>query len=90
MAAKHLKQRIMFWTEQHDVLFLREVLSENHIIIRKGLRIAFTAWAAVEKTLTGCKDPVYFVNSKSLKDHFNHILSKRSKQNWEWGEDVWN
>ena len=65
MLVKNFKQRVMFWTKQH-VLFLREILSKKPYNYPKCFKDSIAAWAVVEKTLTGCKDPIYILSIQNL------------------------
>ena len=71
----------MFWSENHDVELLREVLAFKPYNYRKGSRESGTIWTSIAAKLNESKNLDFNVSVKSVKDHYNLLLSKHAKKN---------
>lgn len=69
----------MIWTEDHEIYFLREVLTEKPFDYPRGSKEAISAWTRIEVTLRNCNELNFFVNIKSLRDHLNYQIKKRNR-----------
>ena len=78
-SGKQKQKRTMVWTDEHDIVFLREVLTERPYRYNKGSKESVNSWLKIEATLTNNRELRFFVSSKSLRDHLNYILRKQNK-----------
>ena len=53
--------RIMNWTEEHDVVFCREIIFVNPFSAKKKSVQRSALWQRVADTLNSIKDPVFFL-----------------------------
>ena len=71
--------RIMNWTEEHDVVFCREIIFVNPFSAKKKSVQRSALWQRVADTLNSIKDPVFFVDKRSVRDHIG-VLVQRFKR----------
>ena len=71
--------RIMNWTEEHDVVFCREIIFVNPFSAKKKSVQRSALWQRVADTLNSIKDPVFFVDKRSVRDHIG-VLVQRLKR----------
>ena len=72
----------MVWTEQHDILFLREILHIQPWIHRHGSVERVQAWdetAAILNSLV--EEPFFKVTPRSVRDRYS-LLVKKYKSKW--------
>ena len=70
---------IMNWTEEHDVVFCREIIFVNPFSAKKKSVQRSALWQRVADTLNSIKDPVFFVDKRSVWDHIG-VLVQRFKR----------
>ena len=66
----------MEWTDQHDTLFLREVLVSDLYQTRKGSPERGKVWDGVAARLNNLSVPNFHVNKRSLRDRLNLLMTK--------------
>ena len=71
--------RIMNWTEEHDVVFCREIIFVNPFSAKKKSVQRSALWQRVADTLNSIKDPAFFVDKRSVQDHIG-VLVQRFKR----------
>ena len=59
------RSNLMYWTSEHDVLFCREVVSENPFKTRKSSSQRSEIWDTIANTLNTCPKPVFAVDKRS-------------------------
>ena len=72
----------MNWTEEHDVVFCREIIFVNPFSAKKKSVQRSALWQRVADTLNSIKDPVFFfVDKRSVRDHIGVLV-----QRFKWKE----
>ena len=61
----------MRWTEEHDILFLREILLQEPYQYKRGSIERGKSWEKVTNALGSMSQPIYKVKSRAVRDHFN-------------------
>ena len=64
----------MSWMEEHDILFLRELLVTNPFKNKPGSRERGSSWDLIAGTLNSIEKPMFKVDQRSLRDHLNKLL----------------
>ena len=72
--------RPMEWSEEHDVLFLREMLARNVFGTKKGSPARGLAWEAIVDSLNGIHSPKFQVKDKNERERWNLLQKKVSKK----------
>ena len=76
----------MTWTEEHDLLFLREMVVSNPFQFKGGSRERGKAMDAIADVLNAMKKPYFKVDQRALRDHLNKLLKEyRRKKAYEEG-----
>ena len=70
----------MEWSEEHDVLFLREMLARNVFGTKKGSPARGLAWEAIVDSLNGIHSPKFQVKDKNERERWNLLQKKVSKK----------
>ena len=74
----------MCWSEENDVLFLRELLVSSPFKFKAGSRKRDKVWDAVADVLNGIEKPNFKVEQQALWDHLNKLLKEyRRKKAYE-------
>ena len=73
--------RPMEWSEEHDVLFLREMLARNVFATKKGSPARGLAWEAVVDSLNEIHSPKFQLkDKKAVRERWNLLRKKFSKR----------
>ena len=72
--------RPMEWSEEHDVLFLREMLARNVFGTKKGSPARGLAWEAIVDSLNEIRSPKFQVKDKIERERWNLLRKKVSKK----------
>ena len=72
--------RPMEWSEEHDVLFLREMLARNVFGTKKGSPARGLAWEAIVDSLNEIHSPKFQVKDKNERERWNLLPKKVSKK----------
>ena len=70
----------MEWSEEHDVLFLREMLARNVFGTKKGSPARGLAWEAIVDSLNEIHSPKFQVKDKNERERWNLLRKKVSKK----------
>ena len=70
----------MYWTNEHDVLLCREVVSENPYKTRKGSSQRNEMWDKIANTLNSCTKPVFAVDKGPVRDHVGILINRIKKR----------
>ena len=73
----------MSWTEEKDVLLMREMAAQGIFQFKSGSRERGTVWQAIAKNLNGHKDLFHSVTSRGVRDRFTLILRRYKAKNAE-------
>ena len=76
----------MCWTNDHDTLFLREVLCVEPWLARQGSPERGQVWEIIAANLNSLEEPYFKVTQRSVRDRYN-LLAKKYKQKWN-SEDM--
>ena len=71
----------MSWTEEKDVLLMREMAARGIFQFKSGSRERGTVWQAIAKNLNGHKDLFHSVTSRGVRDRFTLILRRYKAKN---------
>ena len=63
-------------TEEHDVVFCREIIFVNPFSAKKKSVQRSALWQRVADTLNRIKDPVFLVDKRSVRDHIGVLLQR--------------
>ncbi|XP_027050950.1 putative uncharacterized protein DDB_G0274435, partial [Pocillopora damicornis] len=74
---------VMSWTEEKDVLLMREMAAQGIFQFKSGSRERGTVWQAITKNLNGHKDLFHSVTSRGVSDRFTLILRRYKAKNAE-------
>ena len=69
----------MVWTENHDILFLREILAIQPWRYRAGSPERGQVWDEIAAILCSLEEPNFKVNQRSVRDRYV-LLVKKYKQ----------
>ena len=73
--------RPMEWSEEHDVLFLREMPARNVLVAKKGSPARGLAWEAIVDHLNEIHSTIFQLNNKkALRERWNLLRKKFSKK----------
>ena len=72
--------RPMEWSEEHDVLFLREMIARNVFGTKKGSPARGLAWEAIVDSLNEIHSPKFQVKDKNERERWNLLRKKVSKK----------
>ena len=73
--------RPMEWSEEHDVLFLREMLARNVFATKKGSPARALAWEALVDSLNEIHSPKFQLkDKKAVRERWNLLRKKFSKK----------
>jgi hypothetical protein len=73
--------RPMEWSEEHDVLFLREMLARNIFGAKKGSPARGLAWEAIVDSLNEIHSPKFQLkDKKAVRERWNLLRKKFSKK----------
>ena len=73
--------RPMEWSEEHDVLFLREMLARNVFGTKKGSPTRGMAWEAIVDSLNEIHSPKFQLkDKKAVRERWNLLRKKFSKK----------
>ena len=73
--------RPMEWSEEYDVLFLREILARNVFATKKGSPARGLAWEAVVDSLNEIHSPEFQLkDKKAVRERWNLLRKKFSKK----------
>ena len=70
----------MCWTPLHDEIFIREVLLFQPWEQRKGTPERGTIWKNIAESLNAIKEPIFKVELRSVREHFNLLQKKYLKK----------
>ena len=70
----------MTWTEEKDLMMLREMAAEGVMHHKPKSRDRGSSWQKVADNLNPL--PQFEINTRSVRDRFN-ILAKNTKSKWE-------
>ncbi len=65
----------MSWTEEKDVLFCREILCSKLFSTKKSSTERGQVWNEIADTLCQLQQPIFRVNQKSVRDHYNKLVA---------------
>ena len=75
-------RRPLIWTEQHDTLFLREILHIQHWIHRHGSQERGQAWDEIAAILNSLVEGLFLkVTPRSVRDRYSLLVNKY-KSKW--------
>lgn len=70
----------MEWTTTHDVLLCREILVVEPYKVKERTPQRGILWETVAEKLNNIKVPMFKVDKRSVRDHFNKVLLVRHKK----------
>ena len=70
----------MYWTKDHDLLLVREVLTVDPYSQPKGSRERARLWEEIASNLSAVSEPRFSVSLRSVKDRVNLVLIKKHKR----------
>lgn len=71
----------MVWTEEHDKLFVREILVVEPWLYKQGTVKRGDAWTQISEILNSIEDPVFRVNQRGARDRYSHLVKILKKKN---------
>ncbi|XP_068701218.1 uncharacterized protein [Montipora foliosa] len=75
------KSKLMEWREEHDVLFLREMLARNIVGTKKGSHARGLAWEAIVDSLNEIHSPKFQLkDKKAVRERWNLLRKKFSRK----------
>ena len=66
----------MKWTDEHDILLVREILTEEPYTHRPKSKERGAVWAVIAAILNSLSDPVFHVTQRSVRDRFKLLETK--------------
>ena len=69
----------MRWTDEHDILLLREVLLCEPYKHEHGSTERGRVWEQIAETLNQIQQPVFRVSQRSVRDHFKTLYDNYKK-----------
>ena len=73
----------MRWTEEHDIVFLRELLVHEPYKYRKGSTERGKVWDKLATALNKIEDPKFRVHGRSVRDHLKTLVDNFKRKNRE-------
>ena len=70
----------MYWTKDHDLLLIREVLAVDPYSQLKGSRERAKLWEEIAMSLNSVSVPQFSVTVRSVRDRVNLVLIKKHKK----------
>ena len=70
----------MYWSKDHDLLLVREVLIVDPYSQSKGSRERAKLWEEIALNLSAVSEPRFLVSMRSVRDHVNLVLIKKHKR----------
>lgn len=70
----------MTWSEEHDVLFCRELIVTQPFQYKAGSREKGQCWDSIACKLNGIAKPFFKVDQRSLRDHLNKLLKEYARK----------
>ena len=70
----------MYWTKDHDLLLIREVLAVDPYSQPKGSRERAKLWEEIAMSLNSVSAPQFSVTVRSVRDRVNLVLIKKHKK----------
>ena len=70
----------MYWTKDHDLLLVREVLTVDPYSQPKGSRERAKLWEEIALNLSAVSEPRFSVSVRSVRDRVNLVLIKKHKR----------
>ena len=70
----------MYWTKDHDLLLVREVLTVDPYSQPKGSRERAKLWEEIALNLSAVSEPRFSVSARSVRDRVNLVLIKKHKK----------
>lgn len=64
----------MSWNEEKDILFCREILVSKLFSTKKSSPERGQVWNDIADTLCKLHQPIFRVNQKSVRDHYNKLI----------------
>ena len=77
----HLISRAVEWTEQHDLVFLREMVASDIFYYKKGSPDRGRIWEGIQQRLNSVEQPKFVLKDKrAVRDRWNLLQSKFRKR----------
>ena len=70
----------MYWTKDHDLLLIRQVLAVDPYSQPKGSRGRAKLWEEIARSLNSVSAPQFSVTVRSVRDRVNLVLIKKHKK----------
>ena len=70
----------IYWSKDHDLLLVREVLIVDPYSQPKGIRERVKLWEEIALNLSAVSEPRFLVSMRSVRDHVSLVLIKRHKR----------
>lgn len=70
----------MSWTKEKDVIFCREILVSKLFTTKKSSPERGKVWNEIADRLSQIKEPIFRVNQKSVRDHFNKLVAGHKRK----------
>lgn len=70
----------MYWSKDHDLLLVREVLIVDPYSQPKRIRERVKLWEEIALNLSAVSEPRFLVSMRSVRDHVKLVLIKRHKR----------
>ena len=70
----------MFWTKEHDVILLREVVNLNPYKTKKGSTQRSRMWEKVAEALNNCSSPAFNMDKRLVRDHIGILVNRYKKK----------
>ena len=80
MATK--KQPVMEWTDDHDILLLREMIATELFQFKKGSPDRGKIWESIQERLNKLDNPKFMIKEKrGVRDRWNLLQAKFNARN---------
>ena len=66
----------MSWTPDRDIIFCLEILFSNLFLTRKSSTERGKVWETIADRLSDIRHPTFRVDQRSVRDHYNKLLSR--------------
>ena len=70
----------MYWTKDHDLLLVREVLTVDPYSQPKGSRERAKLWEEIALNLSAVSEPRFLLSMRYVRDRVNLVLIKKPKR----------
>lgn len=80
----------MYWTKDHDLLLVREVLTVDLYSQPKGGRQRARLWEEIASNLSAVSEPLFSVSLRSVRGRVNLVLIKKQKKGCRRKQGQWN